>query len=372
MARNSAMNSRNHPHNYPKLHNAAWPGVVGKGPGAEPPIDLDHDARPHGRRRVRRRPLRRLRPLPLRPAHRHRFQRRRQIRQLADKARRANLEIGTVVAPVWGRTGGGSAMGSADDQAKFLGQVRKGCRIAERLRRAGHPAQRRGADRLGLAAWRPGTKTRWATRSGSPRPSARPARSPRTTASGWPRKAKSAGAACTVGSGCCNCWRWSTAPQTLGFQADMAHTLLYLLGYNAPEDAILPPDFNWRDREQLRGGLSPVDRGPAALDDRFPRRPERRHRARHRHARQDRPPLPARRSQGKLDIPHHAGYWLRDEKGELTKRIRHICWDGCMFPNDVMTNPQTWNDILARHDRRAGRARWKEELRTLPLAKSEI
>ena len=27
--------------NYPKLHNAAWPGVVGKGPDSEPPIDLD-------------------------------------------------------------------------------------------------------------------------------------------------------------------------------------------------------------------------------------------------------------------------------------------------------------------------------------------
>ena len=28
--------------NYPKLHNAAWPGVVGKGsPGAESFIDLD-------------------------------------------------------------------------------------------------------------------------------------------------------------------------------------------------------------------------------------------------------------------------------------------------------------------------------------------
>ena len=29
-------------HAYPKLHNAMWPGLVGKGgPGAEPPIDLD-------------------------------------------------------------------------------------------------------------------------------------------------------------------------------------------------------------------------------------------------------------------------------------------------------------------------------------------
>ena len=27
---------------FPKLHNAAWPGVVGKGsPGAEPPIEFD-------------------------------------------------------------------------------------------------------------------------------------------------------------------------------------------------------------------------------------------------------------------------------------------------------------------------------------------
>jgi hypothetical protein len=26
---------------------------------------------------------------------------------------------------------------------------------------------------------------------------------------------------------------------------------------------------------------------------------------------------------------------------------RHICWDGCMFPNSVMNDPKTWNDILA-------------------------
>ena len=33
------MNNKN---NFPKLHNAMWPGLVGKGsPGAEPCIDLD-------------------------------------------------------------------------------------------------------------------------------------------------------------------------------------------------------------------------------------------------------------------------------------------------------------------------------------------
>ncbi len=52
---------------------------------------------------------------------------------------------------------------------------------------------------------------------------------------------------------------------------------------------------------------------------------------------------------GKLNIPRHAAYWLRNDppSGNVTKKIRHICWDGCMFPNDVMMKPQTWNDILS-------------------------
>ena len=37
---------------------------------------------------------------------------------------------------------------------------------------------------------------------------------------------------------------------------------------------------------------------------------------------------------------------LRDENGQLTKKMRHICWDGCMFPNAVMEKQQTWNDVL--------------------------
>jgi hypothetical protein len=50
---------------------------------------------------------------------------------------------------------------------------------------------------------------------------------------------------------------------------------------------------------------------------------------------------------GKLDIVRDAGHWLRDEHGQLTKSIRHICWDGCMFPNAVMMEQSTWNGILA-------------------------
>ena len=50
---------------------------------------------------------------------------------------------------------------------------------------------------------------------------------------------------------------------------------------------------------------------------------------------------------GKLDIPRDTGHWLRDEDGNPNKALKHTCWDGCMFPNEVMFQPQTWNDILA-------------------------
>jgi hypothetical protein len=49
---------------------------------------------------------------------------------------------------------------------------------------------------------------------------------------------------------------------------------------------------------------------------------------------------------GKLDIARDSGYWLRDDKGDLTKKLTHICWDGCMFPNSVMTQQKTWDDVL--------------------------
>ena len=43
-------------------------------------------------------------------------------------------------------------------------------------------------------------------------------------------------------------------PETVGFQADMAHTLLYTLGENAPEDRILPEGLRLeRPRDARRG-----------------------------------------------------------------------------------------------------------------------
>jgi hypothetical protein len=38
---------------------------------------------------------------------------------------------------------------------------------------------------------------------------------------------------------------------------------------------------------------------------------------------------------------------MRDENGAPTRAFEHICWDGCMFPNSMMTSPETWVNILA-------------------------
>jgi hypothetical protein len=135
-------------------------------------------------------------------------------------------------------------------------------------------------------------------------------------------------------------------PETLGFQADMAHTLLYLLGYNAPEHAILPEGWNWSDdtrldsaMKTLTDALRPWTRDFHVAQNDATVRGSGTHDKTGRHC------LPAEPN-GKLKIVHHAAFWLRGMDGQPTKAFRHICWDGCMFPNDVMMQQQTWNDIL--------------------------
>ena len=50
---------------------------------------------------------------------------------------------------------------------------------------------------------------------------------------------------------------------------------------------------------------------------------------------------------GKMDIVKIAGLWMRNDDGTPTRAYKHICWDGCMFPNAMMTSPETWVRILA-------------------------
>jgi len=155
------------------------------------------------------------------------------------------------------------------------------------------------------------------------------------------------------------CWggmhSWKAMVETLeavdrpniGFQADMSHTLLYLLGYNAPEDRILPQDFDWSDRKTLEAGLKTVTDAlrPWTIDFHVAQNDGTVH-GTGSHDKTGRHCL-ATDPNGKLDVANDAGYWLRDGNGELTKAFKHICWDGCMFDNDVMMKQQTWNDILA-------------------------
>src|SRR5207302_5076845 len=60
-----------------------------------------------------------------------------ELKRLADKIASKGFVVGSVVAPVWPPTGGGSAMGSPEERKKFVQQVRKGCRIASKLRQLG-------------------------------------------------------------------------------------------------------------------------------------------------------------------------------------------------------------------------------------------
>src|SRR5688572_14225198 len=123
--------------NFPKLHNATWPGVVGKGsPGAEPFIDLDTMIDLTAKAQVNGVKFEGIDVFLFAP-HVDIDASDDDLKKLADKVRAKNLAIGSVVAPVWGGTGGGSAMGGETDRKNFLTQVRKGCRIAKRLRELG-------------------------------------------------------------------------------------------------------------------------------------------------------------------------------------------------------------------------------------------
>ena len=130
----------------------------------------------------------------------------------------------------------------------------------------------------------------------------------------------------------------------------MAHTMLFTLGYNAPEDRILPENFDWDDQAiDLRRRIEDGER-PAAVDHSISmwRRTMATVKGSGSHDKTGRHCLPDDPN-GKLDIVRDAGAWMRDDDGTVTKRAsEHICWDGCMFPNDVMLTQQTWNEDSAR------------------------
>ena len=326
--------------NYPKLHNATWPGIVGKGPDSEPPISFDDLLNYTATASVDGVKFDGI-DIGLFDPHIDLDMSDDGIKKLADKVSGLNLEIGSLVAPIWG----GPAMGSKEERAVFVEMVRKSCRFGQKLRELG--VRPNGVVRIDSAS-KPDS---WALDPvNNTKLIAETFREACDVAEEYGEKLAAEGEICWGGM---HSWRAmidtleAVDRPNIGFQADMAHTLLYLLGYNSPKDRILPIDFEWSDRNALNEGLKTLTNAlrPWTIDF---------HVAQNdgtvfgsgSHDKTGRHCL-ALDPNGKLDIAKDAGFWLRDEQGELTKVFKHICWDGCMFSNEVMTKQQTWNDILA-------------------------
>jgi sugar phosphate isomerase/epimerase len=329
----------------PKLHNAMWPGLVGKGsPGAEPPIDLDTMLELTARAEVGSVKFDGV-DLFLYDPHVSIDLDEDGIKRLAEKIQAKGFIVGSVVAPVWAPTGGGSAMGNQEERARFVGQVRKACRIAARLRKLG--ARPYGVVRIDSAC---GPKDWMSDSKASQRTIAATFTEACNVAEGFGEVLAAEGEICWGGM---HSWRKMLdllervqRPERLGFQADMAHTLLYALGYNSPEDALLPLDWDWSEPAGLDEALRTLTAAlrPWTIDFHVAQNDATVHGS-GTHDKTGHHCLPADPN-GKLDIVRHAGYWLRDADGRPTRKLRHICWDGCMFPNAVMMQPETWNEIL--------------------------
>lgn len=333
------------PNSYPKLHNAMWPGLVGKGsPGAEPCIDLDTMLKLTASAEVNGVKFDGV-DLFLFDPHVSIDSTDADLKRLADKVMSKGLKIGSLVAPVWGPTGGGSAMGGEEDRRKFGCQVQKACRIASKLRELG--VREYGVVRIdsacGVTDWENDPK-------GNTKKIVQTFKEAARIAKDHGERLAAEGEICWGGM---HSWKYMlqvlegvNQPKYLGFQADMAHTLLYMLGYNAPEHRIVPEKFRWEPEKfhaamkKLTHALRPwtIDFHVAQNDATVKGSGSHDKTGRH---------CLATDPNGKLNIARDAGYWLRDDSGKPTRKIKHICWDGCMFPNDVMMNPQTWNDILA-------------------------
>jgi sugar phosphate isomerase/epimerase len=329
---------------YPALHNAMWPGLVGKGPDSEPPIDLETmlnltaAAQVDG---VRFDGVDLFLSLP----HTDIDSSDADLARLADRVASKGLRVGSLVAPVWPPTGGGSAMGDDAERSRFLTQVRKACAIGRKLRDL--RIRQCGIVRIDSAA----SPAEWLKDpEANTKRIAKTFREAATIAEDHGERLAAEGEICWAGM---HSWRRNVQllelvdrPNTVGFQADMAHTMLFTMGYNAPEDRLLPEDFDWLDSTQLADAYRRMASAlrPWTFDFHVAQndgtvKGSGSHDKTGRHCQPCDP-------NGKLDIVRDAGAWMRGDDGLPTRAFQHICWDGCMFPNAVMLDAKTWNDVL--------------------------
>src|SRR5688500_10983887 len=116
--------------NYPKLHNAMWPGLVGKGsPGAEPFIDLDTMLDLTAKAEVNGVKFDGV-DLFLYNPHTDIDSSDDDIKKLADKIKAKGFVVGSVVAPVWLDA---AALGDETNRANCVMHVRNAVLIAALL-----------------------------------------------------------------------------------------------------------------------------------------------------------------------------------------------------------------------------------------------
>jgi sugar phosphate isomerase/epimerase len=326
-----------------KLHNAMWPGLVGKGdgPDQEPPISLQRMLELTAAASVGGRKFDGIDYFLFLP-HTDPQASDEEIRRIADMIASYGFSVGSLVAPVWPGTVGDSAMGDQAAREKFLSAVRMACRIAGIFNR--HGIRQYGVIRIdsaefGIEKWRADPKTNTAKIVATFKEAAK-------IAADHGERLAAEGEICWAGM---HSWKDMLdilegvgMPQALGFQADLAHTYLYLMGYNASEYALLKDGYTsdefYAAYEKMTDKLRPwtIDFHVAQNDGQVHGAGS--HDKTGKHCLADDP-------NGKLDIVRCSQYWLKDAE---QRGIRHICWDGCMFPNAKLEMASTWNTILGK------------------------
>lgn len=323
----------------PKLHNAMWPGLVGKEEGTDhPPISLERMLELTANAEVNGQKYEGIDYFLFHP-HTDPDASDDELKRIADLIASHNLAVGSLVAPVWPGTVGDSAMGDAEAREKFVLAVKKACRIAKVFNE--HGVRKYGVIRIDSAC---GPQDWSDDPQASTKLIAQTFQEAAAVAADNGERLAAEGEICWAGM---HSWKNMVElletvdrPGTVGFQADLAHTYLYLLGYNAPEHALLQDGYSdeefWAAYQTMTDALRPwtIDFHVAQNDGSVHGTGAHDKTGRH---------CPADDANGKLDIVRCSQYWL---DGAADRGIQHICWDGCMFPNAMLEDQQTWNTIL--------------------------
>ena len=238
------------------------------------------------------------------------------LKRLADKVRaqgpRRRLGRRAGLAADRRRLGDGRATRSARSSST---QVRKACRDRAEAARARHPPVRRRPHRLGGEPGRLGEGSRRATRRRSPRRSARPC----DVAEDFGERLAAEGEICWGGM---HSWKRKVELLEMVDRPEDArlpgrhgaHAALHA-GLQRARGSHPARGLRLEGPDDARRGAEDADARAAALDDRLPRRAERRARSKA-PARTTRPAATACRTirTASSTSSQHAGYWLRDDE----------------------------------------------------------